>query len=77
MNRNAFSLGRSNLAMMQKSLRYPPKRKVIPKLVNRLVKDSGLKGANSEYYFRLMAIVALSGRDAMHFNFKSRRKHVA
>ena len=73
-DRSAFRHGLEQLAELQRKLEYPPKRKIIPGLVEKLARDSGLEGDSRKHHFSLLAHCALLGKEPMHNEFKSRKK---
>ena len=74
-DRDTFHNGIVNLLQVQKTLERPPKRKEIPKLVDKIVKEEHLRHDIRERYFVLLATCALMGLEPMYNAYKPRRKH--
>ncbi len=70
MLREAYHQAISDLLLLQRELKRPPPRAIIPGLVRGLVKDAGLRGDPREEYFKLLATCALLGREPMYNQFK-------
>lgn len=73
-HRDVFRAGLDALFQLQKELRYLPRRKEIPKLIDKIVKQTELNKDSRERYFRLLAACALRGQEKMYFNFKYNRR---
>lgn len=68
---SSYRRGINALVELQKKLGKPPKRNKVPKYVDELIKEAGLKGDSLEYYFRLYATCALMNKESMCRNWEA------